>query len=277
MRVETSGRDKDVVITVTDTGTGISKEFLPFVFDRFRQADSTTTRTQSGLGLGLAIVRHLAELHGGRVSAESGGAGQGATFRVVLPKHTHIAPGGGAGTLAGERAARGRDTCRRRAAARHLCAGGGGRRGCARVRAARPARPGGDRRHRRERAERMGSRIPDPPGCRRRGHRHAGTRRLPPYPRDPHGRRSTGEGNAGHRGHGLRARHRSRESAGGRVSGSPAQANRSRRARRRDPLRRPRSADEADHREAERATPDDPAPPAILARSHPPSPRALLR
>jgi len=95
VHVETSGRDKDVVITVTDTGTGISKEFLPFVFDRFRQADSTTTRTQSGLGLGLAIVRHLAELHGGRVSAESGGAGQGATFRVVLPKHTHIAPGGG--------------------------------------------------------------------------------------------------------------------------------------------------------------------------------------
>jgi len=88
VRVETSGRDKDIVITVTDTGTGIAKEFLPFVFDRFRQADSTTTRTQSGLGLGLAIVRHLAELHGGWVSAESGGPGRGATFRVVLPRHT---------------------------------------------------------------------------------------------------------------------------------------------------------------------------------------------
>ena len=92
VRVETSGRDKDIVITVSDTGSGIAKEFLPFVFDRFRQADSTTTRTQSGLGLGLAIVRHLAELHGGRVSAESGGPGQGATFRIVLPRHTQIPP-----------------------------------------------------------------------------------------------------------------------------------------------------------------------------------------
>jgi len=72
-------------ITVSDTGQGIAADFLPHVFDRFRQADSSITRTYSGLGLGLAIVRHLAELHGGTVRAESQGKGQGATFIVQLP------------------------------------------------------------------------------------------------------------------------------------------------------------------------------------------------
>ena len=72
-------------IQVTDTGKGISPEFLPHVFDRFRQADSTTTRSYGGLGLGLAIVRHLVELHGGTVQAESPGQEQGATFTVKLP------------------------------------------------------------------------------------------------------------------------------------------------------------------------------------------------
>lgn len=72
-------------LQVIDTGAGISAEFLPKVFDRFRQADSTTTRSHTGLGLGLAIVRHLVELHGGRVQAESAGEGQGATFTVALP------------------------------------------------------------------------------------------------------------------------------------------------------------------------------------------------
>jgi CheY-like chemotaxis protein/anti-sigma regulatory factor (Ser/Thr protein kinase) len=72
-------------IVVSDTGQGIGKEFLPYVFDRFRQADSTTTRTHSGLGLGLAIVRHLIEMHGGHVRAESEGAGRGATFTLELP------------------------------------------------------------------------------------------------------------------------------------------------------------------------------------------------
>jgi signal transduction histidine kinase/ActR/RegA family two-component response regulator len=75
----------DVVLVVADTGCGIEPHFLPYVFDRFRQADSSTTRTFGGLGLGLAIVRHIVELHGGRVSAESPGAGMGATFRVLLP------------------------------------------------------------------------------------------------------------------------------------------------------------------------------------------------
>ncbi len=72
-------------IQVIDTGKGISSEFLPHVFDRFRQADSTTTRSYGGLGLGLAIVRHLVELHGGTVQAESPGEGKGATFTVKLP------------------------------------------------------------------------------------------------------------------------------------------------------------------------------------------------
>jgi PAS domain S-box-containing protein len=72
-------------ITVTDTGKGIRPEFLPYIFDTFRQADSTTTRTFGGLGLGLAIVRRLVELHGGYVCGESAGEGQGATFTVTLP------------------------------------------------------------------------------------------------------------------------------------------------------------------------------------------------
>ena len=72
-------------ITVTDTGKGIEPEFLPYVFERFRQADGTTTRKQGGLGLGLAIVKHLVELHGGEISAESEGVGKGALFNVRLP------------------------------------------------------------------------------------------------------------------------------------------------------------------------------------------------
>jgi len=72
-------------LTVSDSGKGISPEFLPRVFDRFRQADSSSTRDYGGLGLGLAIVRHLAELHGGTVQAESNGVGQGASFSVTFP------------------------------------------------------------------------------------------------------------------------------------------------------------------------------------------------
>lgn len=74
-----------VELSVTDTGQGIAPEFLPHVFDRFRQADPSTTRQHGGLGLGLAIVKHLTELHGGSVRAKSAGVGQGATFMVSLP------------------------------------------------------------------------------------------------------------------------------------------------------------------------------------------------
>jgi signal transduction histidine kinase len=74
-----------VVIRVTDTGQGIDPEFLPYIFDRFRQADSTSTRAHGGLGLGLAIVHHLVTLHRGRVTAASDGRNRGATFTVRVP------------------------------------------------------------------------------------------------------------------------------------------------------------------------------------------------
>lgn len=77
--------DSHVQITISDTGKGISPDFLPYVFERFRQADGSITRSHGGLGLGLAIVRHLVEIHGGTVEAESDGEGHGATFRVTLP------------------------------------------------------------------------------------------------------------------------------------------------------------------------------------------------
>ncbi|HVF89261.1 MAG TPA: GAF domain-containing protein [Blastocatellia bacterium] len=87
-----------IEITVSDTGKGISRDFLPWVFDRFRQADSSASRTHGGLGLGLAIVRHLVELHGGTVHAYSEGEGKGAIFTVTLPlllgvsRHPQIDP-----------------------------------------------------------------------------------------------------------------------------------------------------------------------------------------
>ena len=74
-----------IEITVTDTGIGIEPQFMPYIFDRFRQADSTSTRKYSGLGLGLAIVRHVVEMHGGTVAASSPGQGQGATFKARFP------------------------------------------------------------------------------------------------------------------------------------------------------------------------------------------------
>jgi PAS domain S-box-containing protein len=85
VQVALSRINSQVEIRVNDTGKGIKPEFLPHVFERFRQADSSTTRTHGGLGLGLAIVRHLTELHGGSVTAESPGEGLGATFTITLP------------------------------------------------------------------------------------------------------------------------------------------------------------------------------------------------
>jgi signal transduction histidine kinase/ActR/RegA family two-component response regulator len=85
VRVTLEKQNAHVELVVSDTGSGIAPEFLPHVFDRFRQADAGTTRQHGGLGLGLAIVRHLVELHGGSVMVESPGPGAGTTFRVLIP------------------------------------------------------------------------------------------------------------------------------------------------------------------------------------------------
>src|SRR5581483_3779263 len=94
-------RDDAAEISVTDSGQGIKAEFLPLVFDRFRQEDGSISRRHGGLGLGLAIVRHLVELHAGSVDAQSAGEGQGARFVVrlpvreasLLPRPSEAAPG----------------------------------------------------------------------------------------------------------------------------------------------------------------------------------------
>jgi PAS domain S-box-containing protein len=88
--------DSHVQITVSDTGIGLDPEFLPYVFERFRQADSSSTRQHGGLGLGLSIVKHLTELHGGTVEVASAGKNQGASFTVKLPsaaRHAEVAAG----------------------------------------------------------------------------------------------------------------------------------------------------------------------------------------
>jgi len=82
----------EAVIRVVDTGQGIRSDFLPYLFERFRQADSSSTRAHGGLGLGLAIVRHIVEVHGGRVEARSEGEGRGATFTVRLPLMAELTP-----------------------------------------------------------------------------------------------------------------------------------------------------------------------------------------
>ena len=85
VRITLKRQNAHVQIQVSDTGQGISPEFLPYMFDLFRQGDSSITRSHGGLGLGLAIVRHLVEMHGGSVQAQSEGEGKGATFVVMLP------------------------------------------------------------------------------------------------------------------------------------------------------------------------------------------------
>jgi signal transduction histidine kinase/CheY-like chemotaxis protein len=103
LRLERAGRH--VAITVSDTGIGMAQELLPHVFERFRQAGDASTRKHQGLGLGLAIVRHLVELHGGEVAADSPGEGQGAVFTVRLPV-TALQPPGEAGDAPAGRTAR---------------------------------------------------------------------------------------------------------------------------------------------------------------------------
>ena len=102
-RVEVSlaGTESQVVVRVSDNGIGISPDLLPRVFDRFVQADSSSKRSYSGLGLGLSIVRHLVELHGGTVEAESPGEGLGASFTVCLPQPAAAAVRCGSGGRSG--------------------------------------------------------------------------------------------------------------------------------------------------------------------------------
>jgi signal transduction histidine kinase/DNA-binding response OmpR family regulator len=83
--ISVSRRASGIEIAIDDSGQGIATEFLPHVFERFKQADGTITRSKGGLGLGLAIVKHLVELHGGTIEAKSGGVGQGSSFVVLLP------------------------------------------------------------------------------------------------------------------------------------------------------------------------------------------------
>ncbi|QGZ42606.1 NO-binding membrane sensor protein with MHYT domain [Pseudoduganella flava] len=90
--VTLAGHGDHVTIRVTDTGIGIEPGFLPHVFDRFRQADSSTTRRHGGLGLGLSIARQLVELQGGTIRADSAGTGHGATFTICLPVAAHARP-----------------------------------------------------------------------------------------------------------------------------------------------------------------------------------------
>jgi signal transduction histidine kinase len=86
-----SVEDDDACIRISDSGEGIAPDFLPHVFDRFRQENEAVTRTHAGLGLGLALVRHLVELHGGTIEAASDGKGKGATFTVRLPLQRTVA------------------------------------------------------------------------------------------------------------------------------------------------------------------------------------------
>ena len=107
IQVQAERSDRSMRLEVRDDGMGIDSEFLPFVFDRFRQADSSTVRTHGGLGLGLAIVKHLAEAHGGTIEARSAGEGQGATFELRLPVLASAMPQGPPGRSVPARPQRG--------------------------------------------------------------------------------------------------------------------------------------------------------------------------
>ena len=217
--------DSHVEIEVADNGPGIRPDFLPYVFERFRQADGTTTRAHTGLGLGLAIVRHLVELHGGSVRAFSEGLGKGATFVVRLPigpvraaaceplcePSSRRAAPSCPGLVQGVRAVVVDDEPdARELVATVLAEGGrGGRRGRLRAR--------GDRGRPRSRARRAGER-----------HRDAGRGRLLADPEDPRDGRA-GRPPPGRRAHRLRLAAGLRPRARRRVLVAPAQAHRAER------------------------------------------------
>ena len=89
LAISLTQKSSNVVVEIRDGGVGIDPAFIPFVFERFRQANSKTTRGYGGLGLGLAIVKHLTTLHQGAIEAESEGVGKGALFRLTLPHQVH--------------------------------------------------------------------------------------------------------------------------------------------------------------------------------------------
>ena len=227
--------DGNAAVCVSDEGRGIEPEFLPHVFDRFTQQDSSTTRLFGGLGLGLAIVRHIVDLHGGTVRAESAGANKGATFWVTLPlvAAARTAVKGVAEPtprIVGRRAAGGER--RRRAAARHARAGRRRRSVHSRHdhRDPEPAwRVGGEhavggRGASRDRKEPL-----------RRGalrHRHARARRLLLHPAAAAARRRARRRDAGHRFYGARRRPEPRAFTAGGLSAASVQAHRHRATRR---------------------------------------------
>ena len=94
VHVRAEQQNASIVITVEDTGEGMTADFLPYIFDRFRQATSSVSRTQGGLGLGLALVRQLVEMQGGQVSASSPGLGRGSVFRIAFPAAISLSPMG---------------------------------------------------------------------------------------------------------------------------------------------------------------------------------------
>jgi signal transduction histidine kinase len=209
-----------VEIAVADTGVGIKPEFLPHVFDRFRQEKGARTRSATGLGLGLSIVKHLVELHGGSVRAVSAGEGQGATFTVCLPL-TVVQREGGRGGLAALPAP---------GPVRHQGAGGG--RSARRARHGQ-ARPGGLRGRRGDRRLRRGG-APRGGGCAagrpRERYRHARRGRVRALATDPGPRPVARRPPARDRADRLRALRGPDPRAAGRLPGPRREAGRARRA-----------------------------------------------